>query len=94
MGQSEYIPSGPRLHYKRRFCQASRMAKRDEASHSLLCPECGAKGEVDVSEDDHPYSRDSGFSVDAISHGFKVVRVGKTYLATTFRCENCGTVFT
>ena len=72
------------------------MSARDRWRVKLTCPKCGASGIAEMSEYGGrwlgPYS-DIGFSVDAVSEGFRVVHEGKFSNETTFKHTPCEVVF-
>ncbi len=69
------------------------MTTRDSWKVHLSCPACGAIGEADVSEDDHPYAPQTGtLTIDRVSDGFRIRAVGRTMRATKFECIRCGIV--
>lgn len=65
------------------------MAARDRYSVALKCPKCGKTGDTQVSEDDHPWIRDPHFSVDELSIGFTVTKLGRTLVDTEISCNDC-----
>ena len=68
------------------------MAARDRFTRQITCPKCGVIGTAEVSEDDHPYMRSPGFSVDDLPPGFKVEKESNWRHETYIKCD-CGEVF-
>jgi hypothetical protein len=67
------------------------MTARDSWKVNLRCPTCGAVGEADVSDDDHPFTPQTGtFSVDRLPAGFRMRRLGGSMRTTQFECAGCG----
>lgn len=69
-----------------------RMAARDRYPITVKCPKCGRSGEGEASEDDHPWMRHPGFSIDELPDGFLVVEHSNYRAKTRIKCE-CGEVF-
>ena len=75
------------------MCHPGGMKTRDSWKVHLSCPACGAIGEADVSEDDHPYAPQTGtLRVDRVSDGFRTRIIGLTMRTTKFECVRCGVV--
>jgi len=69
------------------------MTTRDNWQVHLSCPACGAIGEADVSEDDHPYAALTGtLTVDRVSDGFRTRTLGSSMRTTKFECVRCRVV--
>lgn len=61
---------------------------REYWTNEVTCPACGAKGTVDVSENDYPFMRDRDRRVDGASEGFTafVSADGRTIQTTCVKC--------
>jgi hypothetical protein len=68
------------------------MAARDRYTISLRCPKCGKAGEANASEDDYPFMRKLHFSIDGVSDGFALTKLGENALTTEISCIECGEV--
>ncbi len=69
------------------------MTTRDNWQVHLSCPACGAIGEAEVSEDDHPTAPQTGtLTVDRVSDGFRTRTLGGSMRTTKFECIRCGVV--
>jgi predicted RNA-binding Zn-ribbon protein involved in translation (DUF1610 family) len=74
-------------------CHAGGVTTRDTWQVHLSCPACGAIGEAEVSEDNHPYALQTGtLTVDRVSDGFRTRTLGGTMRTTKFECVRCGMV--
>ena len=62
---------------------------RDRYSWDLVCPVCTRAGVADVSEDAYPNLPELHFTVDRVSDGFGVIRLGKSAVDTVIVCQNC-----
>jgi predicted RNA-binding Zn-ribbon protein involved in translation (DUF1610 family) len=75
------------------MCHTVGMTTRDSWKVHLNCPACGAVGEAMVSEDDHPYTPQTGtLTVDRVSDGFRTRTLGSSMRNTKFECIGCGMV--
>jgi hypothetical protein len=73
------------------MCHTGDMTTRDSWQVHLRCPGCGAVGEADVSEDEHPYASPTGtLTVDRVSDGFRTRTLGNSMRTTKFECIGCG----
>ena len=63
------------------------MAARDRYTLDIKCPKCSNSGEVEVSEDDHPYMRDPVFRVDELPSGFTVMKTSFYRRENVIRCR-------
>ena len=64
------------------------MAAREKWTAEYVCPECGMRAVIDVSEDDHPYQ--AGFNRDAtVRVGRATVRIENKTEDVMVTCENC-----
>ena len=70
------------------------MAARDRFTIDVKCPKCGVKETVRVSEDDYPFMRSPGFSVDSTPANFTYKQTGDSMSQTTFTCKQCNVVET
>lgn len=66
------------------------MAARDRFEINLQCVKCGVSGTAEVSEEDHPWMRSPGFSVDSLPEGFKLIRESEFREKTEIACIQCG----
>lgn len=67
------------------------MAARDRFASKVVCPHCGQEGVLHLSEDDHPYIRNSHREVDEIEGEFKAsVSDG---VKVSVECTKCGEKF-
>lgn len=62
---------------------------RDHYVWDLVCPVCETSGVARVSEDARPQSQTLHFSVDEVSEGFRVGRLGKSAIDTEIVCVKC-----
>jgi hypothetical protein len=76
-------PAGPACHIRR-------MAGRDKWNVDLKCPDCGASGTAEVSEDDNLIQPAGTLRVDRLSAGFRLRSFGGTMRTTQFECVSCG----
>ena len=75
---------------RRTRCWSAQAAtSRDHYVWDLVCPACGATGTAQVSEDASPQSGDLHFSVDEISEGFRLARLGELATDTEIICVTC-----
>jgi hypothetical protein len=65
------------------------MTRRDHYTWDLECPRCKRKGRIDVSENAAPYQAGLEFSVDKISEGFRVRKLGSSACDTVIICSAC-----
>ena len=63
---------------------------RERFSYDVKCDDCGTSGTVDISENDYPFMRTIGRSVDNISEGFKAIEQGD--LREKIACTGCGRI--
>jgi hypothetical protein len=71
------------------------MLRRDAFKLDVTCPNCGLRGEADVSEDHHALMRDPGFKVDALPEGFSLVSAATWHRHDVLiQCGRCGAKFT
>jgi hypothetical protein len=63
------------------------MAARDWFELEILCPNCGARGDARVSDND-----DTGFRIDKYPEGFSEISPSVSRQETMVRCE-CGQEF-
>jgi hypothetical protein len=68
------------------------MATRVTYDWEVISPNCAAQGQVYVSEDDHRVVRDPHFTVDEISAGFSVKKMGRSASDIEIMCDKCGIV--
>lgn len=68
------------------------MAARDRFTSCIECPNCGQKGVLHISEDDHPYMRNPHREIDEIEGEFKTTVTGGVDASIT--CGKCNTNFT
>jgi hypothetical protein len=65
------------------------MTRRDHYTWDLECPRCKRTGRADVSENAAPYESGLGFSVDEISEGFGIGKLGFSACDTVIVCFAC-----
>lgn len=64
------------------------MAARDRFTSGIECPNCGQKGVLHMSEDDHPYMRNPHREVDKIEGEFTTsVSKGVDVAVTCTKCN-------
>jgi hypothetical protein len=68
------------------------MAERNRFELDVLCPNCGARGQALVSENNNPDMPDPGFRVEAYPHGFSEEKPSTHRHDTMVQCK-CGQVF-
>jgi len=69
------------------------MAARDRFELDLTCPQCGATGTAQVSEDDYPFMRSPHFRIDEIPAGFVMTKAAATRHETEAMCSKCKVPF-
>jgi hypothetical protein len=65
------------------------MGARDRWTYDVTCPDCGATGTVQVSENDYPFMRDLDHQIEKVPEGFEVLRAGTTAMHTEIGCIGC-----
>ena len=64
----------------------------DSYDWELECPRCGAKGHARVWEDTYPLNDALSFSVDRVSDGFTLLKLGHDTFTTVMACVSCETI--
>jgi hypothetical protein len=68
------------------------MAERERFVRDILCPNCGATGDAQVSGNDDPRMPDLAFRVEAYPPGFAEEKRASSRGHTLVRCD-CGQTF-
>ncbi len=63
------------------------MAAKETVRYGLECKDCGQKGEVTVTENNHPYMTNIGLSVKSVDGEFSATKHGDSEIAVT--CLKC-----
>jgi predicted RNA-binding Zn-ribbon protein involved in translation (DUF1610 family) len=67
------------------------MAARDKYITEILCPNCGEKGALHLSEDNHPYIKKIHRAVDMVEGAFQATIQGD--VKVNILCDKCGCQF-
>lgn len=66
------------------------MAAKDRFTCGLKCQKCGQEGEIDLIENDYPFTPPET-RIERISEGFHAVQRGDTSNTINVVCRACGT---
>jgi len=67
------------------------MAARDRYKIDVICPKCGEKGVLHVSENDYPFMRRLDKAIDSVEGNFSANMLSESDIQLT--CGNCGENF-
>lgn len=67
------------------------MASRDSYEAKVICPKCKEAGILHISENDYPFMKKLGRSIDSIEGNFKAEMYDDTKMIII--CDNCGEKF-